>query len=74
MLMLKLPARTRANTPCFRLAPAWWRITSTTFYVELKPDRSDYLPEALAISGLSMDSLKEHGTAPQLRCRPLPIG
>ncbi len=38
--------------------------TSTTFYVELKPDRSDYLPEALAISGLSLDSLKEHGIAP----------
>jgi DNA polymerase III epsilon subunit-like protein len=39
--------------------------TSTTFYVELQPDRSDYLPEALAISGLSLDSLKEHGIAPQ---------
>lgn len=39
--------------------------TSTTFYMELQPDRSDYLPEALAISGLSMDSLKEHGIAPQ---------
>lgn len=37
---------------------------STTFYVELQPDRSDYLPEALAISGLSLDSLKEHGIAP----------
>lgn len=39
--------------------------TSSTFYVELQPDRSDYLPEALAISGLSLDSLKEHGIAPQ---------
>ena len=39
--------------------------TSTTFYVELQPDRSDYLPEALAISGLSLDSLKEHGIAPK---------
>jgi len=38
--------------------------TSTSFYVELQPDRSEYLPEALAISGLSMDSLKEHGIAP----------
>lgn len=39
--------------------------TSTTFYVELQPDRSDSLPEALAISGLSLDSLEQHGIAPQ---------
>lgn len=38
---------------------------STTFYVELQPDRSDFLPEALAISGLSMDSLKENGIDPE---------
>jgi len=39
--------------------------TSTTFYVEMKPDRSDFLSEALVVSGLSMESLKEHGIAPQ---------
>jgi ribonuclease T len=38
--------------------------TSTTFYVELQPDRSDYLPEAMVISGLSLDSLKQHGSPP----------
>jgi DNA polymerase III epsilon subunit-like protein len=38
---------------------------SNTFYVELQPDRPDYLPEAMAISGLSLDSLKQHGSAPQ---------
>jgi len=38
---------------------------STTFYMELQPDRPDYLPEAMAISGLSLDSLKQHGTAPK---------
>jgi len=40
--------------------------TSTNFYVELKPDRSDYLNEALAISGLSLNSLMEHGIDPQI--------
>jgi ribonuclease T len=38
---------------------------STTFYVELQPDRPDFLPEAMAISGLSLDSLKQNGSAPQ---------
>jgi DNA polymerase III epsilon subunit-like protein len=38
---------------------------STTFYVELQPDRPDSLPEAMAISGLSLESLKLHGSAPQ---------
>ena len=37
----------------------------TTFYVELQPDRPDYLPEALAISGLSLAALQQHGSAPQ---------
>lgn len=40
--------------------------TDTTFYVELKPDRDDFLPEALVISGLSMPSLVENGTQPEL--------
>ena len=34
------------------------------FYIELKPDRDEVQPEALAISGLQMDVLREHGTAP----------
>jgi ribonuclease T len=38
---------------------------SITFYVELQADRPDYLPEAMAISGLSLDSLKQHGSAPR---------
>jgi len=38
---------------------------SNTFYVELQPDRPDFLPEALAISGLSLDSLKQHGSPPR---------
>lgn len=37
---------------------------STNFYIELQPDRPDSLPEALAISGLSMQSLKQQGSSP----------
>jgi ribonuclease T len=37
---------------------------STSFYVEMQPDRVDFLPEAMAISGLSLDSLKQHGSNP----------
>jgi ribonuclease T len=33
-----------------------------TFYVELCPDRSEVVPEALAVSGLSMDRLAARGT------------
>jgi ribonuclease T len=36
-----------------------------TFYIELKPDRSASLPEAMAISGLSLDELAESGRDPQ---------
>lgn len=35
-----------------------------TFYVELIPDRDDFQPEALAISGLDMDKLRREGTLP----------
>ena len=38
---------------------------SRTFYVELQPDRADFPPEALSISGLSMEALKESGLAPK---------
>ncbi|MBE0698294.1 MAG: 3'-5' exonuclease [Anaerolineaceae bacterium] len=38
---------------------------STTFYVELQPDRVEFVPAALAISGLDLDALREHGTLPQ---------
>lgn len=37
---------------------------STTFYIELQPDRLDGLPEALAISGLSLETLQQHGSLP----------
>jgi DNA polymerase III epsilon subunit-like protein len=37
---------------------------STTFYIELQPDRPDYLPEAMAVSGLSMDLLQQRGSHP----------
>jgi ribonuclease T len=36
-----------------------------TFYVELQPDHEAFSPEALQISGLSMDELREHGTRPE---------
>jgi ribonuclease T len=35
------------------------------FYIELQPDREDFVPEALAISGLSMEKLKKSGQPPQ---------
>lgn len=35
-----------------------------TFYVELQPVTDDVLPEALAVSGLSMDELRQHGRPP----------
>ena len=34
------------------------------FYVELKPDSDDVVEAALAVSGLSMAELAEHGTDP----------
>ena len=36
----------------------------TNFYVELQPDRTASLPEAMAISGLSLQVLKETGSEP----------
>lgn len=36
----------------------------TKFYVELKPDRDEVQPEALAISGLDLDTLRETGVEP----------
>lgn len=36
-----------------------------TFYVELKPDRDEVQPEALAISGLVMDDLRRDGMEPK---------
>ncbi len=38
--------------------------TGTTFYIELKPDRDEFQPEALAISGLNMEELKKNGEDP----------
>jgi DNA polymerase III epsilon subunit-like protein len=39
--------------------------TSSTFYVELKPDRFDFTAEAMAIGGFSLEALKESGVAPK---------
>jgi DNA polymerase III epsilon subunit-like protein len=36
-----------------------------TFYVELQPVHEAFSPEALQISGLNMDELREHGAPPQ---------
>ncbi len=36
----------------------------TGFYVELKPDADAVVPAALAVSGLDMAALAEHGTEP----------
>jgi DNA polymerase III epsilon subunit-like protein len=36
-----------------------------TFYVELQPDREAVSTEALQISGLNMDELREHGLSPE---------
>lgn len=33
-----------------------------TFYIELKPDRDGSVPEAMAISKLSLDNLRKNGT------------
>ena len=35
------------------------------FYVELQPDKEDFVPEALFVSGLKMDKLKERGEPPK---------
>jgi len=39
---------------------------ATTFYRELRPDRPGSLPEALAISGLSLEELQANGSDPHL--------
>lgn len=38
--------------------------TSENFYIELKPDRNEVIPEALSISGLVMEELQQKGTKP----------
>lgn len=38
--------------------------SATTFYAELQPDRPDFLPEALGISGLSLEMLKKNAMTP----------
>lgn len=37
---------------------------TTSFYVELKPDRDEAVPQALAISGFTLDGLRENGCHP----------
>lgn len=39
--------------------------TNTTFYRELQPDHAAFLPEALAISGLSLEDLSRNGAPPR---------
>ena len=36
-----------------------------TFYVEIQPDQEAFSPEALQVSGLSMDELRENGVPPE---------
>ena len=36
-----------------------------TFYVELQPDREAFVPEALQVSGLNLDELRENGIPPE---------
>jgi len=37
---------------------------STTFYMEMQPDRAEFVPEALAISGLDLEALRLNGSPP----------
>ena len=37
-----------------------------SFYIELTPDKEKVLPEALKVSGLKMDKLKESGELPKI--------
>jgi len=41
----------------------------TNFYIELKPDRDDVVADALAISGLEMDALRQNGVEPAAAMR-----
>ena len=36
-----------------------------TFYVEIQPDREAFSPEALEVSGLSLEKLQENGVPPE---------
>ncbi len=38
---------------------------STTFYIELQPDAPDSTPEAIAVHGLSLETLSETGVPPK---------
>ena len=40
--------------------------THRNFYVELKPINSNYLQEALQVSGLSMEQLQKYGKPPEI--------
>jgi DNA polymerase III epsilon subunit-like protein len=43
--------------------------TPKTFYAELQPDREAFLPDALLVSGLKMEKLKERGQPPDVAMR-----
>jgi DNA polymerase III epsilon subunit-like protein len=43
--------------------------TGTNFYVELIPDKDEVVPEALAISGLDLETLRKTGTEPEMAMR-----
>jgi ribonuclease T len=36
-----------------------------TFYLEIQPDKEAFSPEALQVSGLNMNELREHGVPPE---------
>ena len=42
-----------------------------TFYIEIKPDKPDSLPDALAISGLNMEKLAFEGVEPKIAMQAL---
>jgi ribonuclease T len=42
-----------------------------SFYAELKPDRSDFEPESMAVHGLSLDELRNNGLEPRAALQAL---
>lgn len=47
--------------------------TNSTFYMELKPDRKEVVPEALAISGLTLEELEQTGFDPEIALREFAV-
>lgn len=53
---------TPGNFPLLSIGACLVEDPGTGFYVELQPDRDGFIPEALAISGLELTALRQHGT------------